>query len=187
MALGADQALQPHEIVWALRRFVSSTGQESALPPYAPASRADTATRHRPRDDVGLVSWCRATPPLAAPAANLSRRFGTGLPERADRDPVCLCQLAGAALNTGQSTCCLQDSRGSSAACWPVLSLQVRSGGSSSQCAPVGPRSARWNDRKNDMPVAPPGSMRPRSSAWSTTHPAPRRRRAGVKEVTPAP
>src|SRR5215207_2922626 len=45
MALGADQALQPHEIVWALRRFVSSTGQESALPPYAPASRADTATR----------------------------------------------------------------------------------------------------------------------------------------------
>src|SRR5215218_5002349 len=45
MAWGADQALQPHEIVWALRRFVSSTGQESALPPYAPASRADTATR----------------------------------------------------------------------------------------------------------------------------------------------
>src|SRR5215207_6289371 len=45
MAWGADQALQPHEVVWALRRFVSRTGQESALPPYAPASRADRATR----------------------------------------------------------------------------------------------------------------------------------------------
>jgi hypothetical protein len=39
---------------------------------------------------------------VAAPAANLSRRAGTGLPETADPDPVCLCQLAGAALNTGR-------------------------------------------------------------------------------------
>jgi hypothetical protein len=28
--------------------------------------------------------------------------------------------------------------------------LQLRSGGSSSECAPVGPSSARWNDRQND-------------------------------------
>ena len=38
----------------------------------------------------------------AAPAANLSRRVGTGSPERADLDPVCLRQLAGAAFNRGQ-------------------------------------------------------------------------------------
>jgi hypothetical protein len=30
--------------------------------------------------------------------------------------------------------------------CWPVLSLQLKSGALSSQCAPVGPSSARWND-----------------------------------------
>jgi hypothetical protein len=37
--------------------------------------------------------------------------------------------------------------------CWRVVSLQVRSGGSSSQCAPVGPSSAGWNDRRNDRPA----------------------------------
>jgi hypothetical protein len=37
-----------------------------------------------------------------------------------------------------------------------VLSLQLRSGGSSSQCAPVGPSSARWNDKQNDMPALSP-------------------------------
>ena len=48
-------------------------------------------------------------------------------------------------------TCCLQDSSGSSTACWHVLSLQLTSGGSSSQCAPVGPSSPRWNDKQNDV------------------------------------
>ena len=47
-------------------------------------------------------------------------------------------------------TCCLQDSSGSSTASWRVVSWQLRSGGSSSQCAPVGPSSAGWNDR-NDL------------------------------------
>jgi len=44
----------------------------------------------------------------------------------------------------------LQDSSGSSMACWPVLSLHVRLGGSSSQCVPVGRSSAWWTDRGND-------------------------------------
>jgi hypothetical protein len=47
-------------------------------------------------------------------------------------------------------TCCLQDSSGSSTGYWPVSSLQLRSDALSSQCAPVRPRSARWNDRQND-------------------------------------
>jgi hypothetical protein len=42
---------------------------------------------------------------------------------------------------------------GSSAACWPVLSLQVRSEGSSSQYAPVRSSSAWWNDCGNDRPA----------------------------------
>jgi hypothetical protein len=46
---------------------------------------------------------------------------------------------------------CLQDSSGSSTACWPVLSLQLTSGGSSRQYAPDGPSSARWNDKQNDI------------------------------------
>jgi hypothetical protein len=45
----------------------------------------------------------------------------------------------------------LQDRRGSSTACWPVVSLQLRSGASCSQCAPDRPSDARWNDRQNDM------------------------------------
>ena len=32
-----------------------------------------------------------------------------------------------------------------------MLSLPVRSGRSSSQCAPVGPSSAWWNDKQNDI------------------------------------
>jgi hypothetical protein len=48
-------------------------------------------------------------------------------------------------------TCCLQDRRGSSTAYWRVLSLQVKSGGSSRQCAPVGPSNAWWNDKRNDV------------------------------------
>jgi hypothetical protein len=66
----------------------------------------------------------------------------------AQLDPVCLCQLAGAALDPRQTAMrpCLQDRSGSSTACWRVLSWQLRSGGSSSQCAPVGPSSPRWND-----------------------------------------
>jgi hypothetical protein len=48
-------------------------------------------------------------------------------------------------------TCCLQDRRGSSTACWRVLSLQLTSDRSSSQCAPVGPSSPRWNDQQNDQ------------------------------------
>jgi hypothetical protein len=42
---------------------------------------------------------------VAAPAANLSRRTGTGSPERADPDPVRLCQLAGAALDPDELLC----------------------------------------------------------------------------------
>jgi hypothetical protein len=40
----------------------------------------------------------------------------------------------------------LQDRRGSSTACWPVLSWQLRSGASSSQRAPVGRCGLWWND-----------------------------------------
>ena len=48
-------------------------------------------------------------------------------------------------------TCCLQDRSGSSTACWCVFSLLLSSGGSASQCAPVGPSSPRWNDQRNDQ------------------------------------
>src|SRR5512132_1254655 len=44
------------------------------------------------------------------------------------------------------------DSSGSSTACWQVLSWQLTSGGPSSQYAPVGPSSARWNDQRHDRP-----------------------------------
>jgi hypothetical protein len=42
---------------------------------------------------------------------------------------------------------------------WQVLSLQLTSDRSSSQCAPVGPSSARWNDKWNDMPATQPSSV----------------------------
>ena len=44
----------------------------------------------------------------------------------------------------------MQQCRGESTACWPVLPLQLRSDAVSIQCAPVGPRTARWKDREND-------------------------------------
>ena len=43
MALGADQAQQPHEIVWALLR-PSREQKESASPPYAPPAGAHSYT-----------------------------------------------------------------------------------------------------------------------------------------------
>jgi hypothetical protein len=55
----------------------------------------------------------------------------------------------------------LQDRSGSSMACWPVASLQLTSGGSSSQCAPVGLSSARWNDNGNDIPLAGSSNSKP--------------------------
>jgi hypothetical protein len=63
-------------------------------------------------------------------------------------------------------TCCLQDSGQPSIACWRVLSLQLRSGGSSSQYAPVGPSSARWNDCE--------------TAQWFGDDPAPRSVAVGV-------
>ena len=68
-------------------------------------------------------------------------------------------------------TCCLQDRSESSMACWPVLPLQLRSGGSSSQCAPVGPSDGRWNDRGNDRRPLPwcAGSWRPAPVTPSVT------------------
>jgi hypothetical protein len=40
-----------------------------------------------------------------------------------------------------------------------VSSLQLRSGGPSSQCALVGLSSARWNDKRNDMPATQPSAV----------------------------
>jgi hypothetical protein len=77
----------------------------------------------------------------------------------------------------------LQDSSGSSTACWRVLSWQLRSGGSSSECAPVGPSSSRWTDRKHDLPAAPPDPTRSRASAWSA-HATPGVGRAGARKLT---
>jgi len=54
----------------------------------------------------------------------------------------------------------LQDSSGSSTACWRVLSLQLTSDRSSSQCAPVRPSSAWWNDIENDIPPLHPTPCR---------------------------
>jgi hypothetical protein len=47
-------------------------------------------------------------------------------------------------------TCYLQDSRQPSIECWCVLSLQVTSGGSSSQCARDRRCNPWWNDKRND-------------------------------------
>src|SRR5215217_4677396 len=41
--------------------------------------------------------------------------------------------------------------RASSTGCCRVVSLQVTSGGSSGQCAPVRPSNAWWNDKWNDV------------------------------------
>jgi hypothetical protein len=81
------------------------------------------------------------------------------------------CRLCSLNLRPSPSCSGLQDSRGPSAACWRVLSLQVRSGGSSSQYAPVGPSSARWNDRQNDTPVAPRDMRAAPPGALSTQSP----------------
>jgi len=43
-------------------------------------------------------------------------------------------------------------------ACWPVLSLQATSGGSSSHSAPDRPSSAGWNDKRNDTSAGSLGS-----------------------------
>jgi hypothetical protein len=66
--------------------------------------------------------------------------------------------LSPAQLPTQHHACCLHDSRASSTACWRVLSLQVRSDGSSSQCAPVRSSDARWSVQRNDRPVVPVAS-----------------------------
>ena len=50
-----------------------------------------------------------------------------------------------------------------SAACWLVRSLQVTSGGSSSQCARVGPSSAGRNDQRT---LGPRSRSPPRSICW---------------------
>jgi hypothetical protein len=69
-------------------------------------------------------------------------------------------------------TCCLQDSSGSSTAYCPVCSLQLRSGGPSSQSAPVGPSSPRWNDNWNDVaPAGHPGSVVGGTVEWNGEHP----------------
>ena len=58
---------------------------------------------------------------------------------------------AGAGTGARTPNLLLQDSSGSSTAYQRVLSLQVRSGGSSSQYAPVGPSRAGWNNKRNDI------------------------------------
>ena len=63
-------------------------------------------------------------------------------------------------------TCCLQDSRESSRACWRVLSLQLRSVGSSSQRAPVGLSSGWWNDNRNDVVDLAGRLWVPESRSW---------------------
>jgi hypothetical protein len=65
----------------------------------------------------------------------------------------CTCTSAGSELTGGLEppTCCLQDSREPSTGRWRVLSVQVRSEGSSSQCAPVGSSSPWWTDQRNDQ------------------------------------
>jgi hypothetical protein len=70
------------------------------------------------------------------------------------------------------ATCCLQDSSGPSTGYCRVVSLQLTSDGWSSQCAPVGPSSARWNDTRNDILAVsseedPPQSV-VASLAWLT-------------------
>src|SRR4029450_4427658 len=75
----------------------------------------------------------------------------------------------------------LQDSGQPSAECWRVVSLQVRSGTSSSQCAPVGPSGAWWNDNENDMP-SPIARLLPPSAVLIPTHPGPPLGVAGDRE-----
>src|SRR5829696_3462508 len=102
--------------------------------------------QHSPSPAAGhLGGWlvgCRARLGVAAPAANLSRRTGTGSPERADRDPVCLCQLAGAALAT--------------------RTLQGATGRGPSEVRPS--RAPADPTSENDRPC--PGDDRPSALCW---------------------
>src|SRR5215217_6832574 len=81
------------------------------------------------RSPRGWPVGCRARRLVAAPAANLSRRTGTGSPERADRDPVCLCQLAGAALDPRQTAVspCVGSQRANHARRPQLLAIHERS------------------------------------------------------------
>jgi hypothetical protein len=67
------------------------------------------------------------------------------------------------------------------------MSWQLRSVGPSSQCAPVGPSSARWNHRKNDMPAAPPNQRGPGSRRGRQPTRLPSTARAGARKLTRAP
>jgi hypothetical protein len=102
------------------------------------------------------------------------RRFvGTsrGRGQREMRSQSCVSSAASAG---APHAICLQDSGQPSIACWRVLSLQLRSGGSSSQCAPDRPSSVRWNGQRNDRHLARRQWARWRRPAES----APRGRRA---------
>ena len=90
------------------------------------------------------ISACDPGPRHGAPAPHPSERAAAAS-ERASH--LRCWELAG---GLEPPTCCLQDSGQPSARCWRVLSFQLTSDRSSSQCAPVGPSSAWWNDRGND-------------------------------------
>src|SRR5215216_1347112 len=109
---------------------------------------AATACR-QPRGHGSLARFCRSASPI------LSRRAPSS---------VLGTNLSGAytssRLRRTRRSSGLQDSSGSSTACWRVLSLQLTSDRSSSQCAPVRPSSAGWNDIENDIPPLHPTPCR---------------------------
>ena len=87
MALDADQAQQPHEVVWAPIPVDNPTG--ASLARIAPL---------RPTLTSGFAGWLpgEAGGWLLRPLTSLDGLV-PDCRERVDRDPVCLRQLAGAA------------------------------------------------------------------------------------------
>jgi hypothetical protein len=136
---------------------------EPGCPPRRPNARLDAVAaaldRWRPVALAGLDPVAAAVRPLPGPAPG--HRLGTvhrpsftvmgDHPEAAARERGERFGVVGRRSWHGSR---LQDRRGPSTACWQVLSLQLRSGGSSSPCAPVGLSGAGWNDKRNDRGTA---------------------------------
>jgi hypothetical protein len=149
IATGLDLARLRRMVVdGAPRAWRCARGQDMAVPGAQPAARKRLAgdlgqAAQRDASDGVRHSARTWSCSLARPARRAGKASTAGL------WPV----VSGAGRGREPPTCCSQDRSGSSTACWPMLSLQLTSDRSSSQCAPVRPSSTRWNDKRNDRPA----------------------------------
>jgi hypothetical protein len=128
-----------------------------------PPSSAAAGGLRRPRSDSGGRSAPRHEPRQATGSGNeVARLAGDGRPGGS----IGLARREGFGVGRSWHGSRLQDGSGPSTACWPVLSLHVRLGGSSSQCAPVGPSDAWWNDMDWPLRHPPAASHNPLEVGW---------------------